>query len=221
MFWQDELYTLMNELGGKGRVFRDEPDFQLQLFARMQELYGNVYVIEREYPALIGDERAKIDFILRTPEGILPIELKYKLKQNHTPIGNAQYPFSKDIWRIEQLLSQKEFAPVGYAVFLTNDPRFWNHPHKESTANYREFSMYEGCVISGTRTWWGNKNKEKTHHNPMWSRPLSFKGSYRVTWRDYNNSIRDASSQSGVFRYTLIEVNRLSRHLEPSRRTVP
>jgi hypothetical protein len=207
---QDVLYTLMNEFGRKGYIFRDEDDFQLQLFNRMQELYGNVR-IEREYPTLISGERAEIDIILQTPEGILPIELKYKLKQGHTPIANARYSFFKDVWRVEQLLfSHKEFGPVGYAIFLTNDPGFWVTPRRESVANYREFIMHEGCEISGTRTWWADKKKEKPHSNPMWSRPLSFQGSYPIAWRDYSNNIKGDSSQSGVFRYTVVEVKQSS-----------
>jgi hypothetical protein len=196
----------MNEFGGKGCIFRGEPDFQLQFFEGLQALCGNVYTLEREYPTVICGEHADIDFILRTPEGILPIELKYKLIQKHTSIGNAQYLFSRDVWRIEQLLSSgQEFVPVGYAIFLTNDPRFWNPPRKESTANYREFKIYEGCEISGTRTWWDDKTMEKPHHNPMWSRPLSYKGSYIVTWQNYS-----VSPLAGIFRYTMIEINQPS-----------
>lgn len=119
--------------------------------------------MEREYPTLISGERAKIDIILQTPEGILPIELKYKLKQDHTPIANARYSFFKDVWRVEQLVtSRKEFGSVGHAIFLTNDPRFWVSPHRESVANYREFKMHVGCEIAATRTWWADK-KKKNH----------------------------------------------------------
>lgn len=45
MFTQDTLYTLMSEFGDKENIFHDEDDFQLQLFKRMEERYGNVFVL--------------------------------------------------------------------------------------------------------------------------------------------------------------------------------
>lgn len=207
MFRQDELCNLIEEFGDSGSFLNSEDDFQFQLASRIKERYNNVSV-EREYPKEIGNKKVKIDIIIRTSEGIMPIELKYKLSQPHTTPDNARYYFFRDVWRVEQLLvTEKNFGPVGYAVFLTNDPRFWT-PLSEGarSKNAREFKMHEGSEISGTRTWWASEKKEPHRKFPV----LQFLGSYPIGWRKFSDNIvtpEDASTQNTKFKYTVVKVS--------------
>ena len=201
MLTQKALFTLMDEFGDKGYFFHSEGDFRFQLGMRIHKLYDNDRAVICEYPTTIYNKRMKIDITLWTPEGVLPIELKYQLKQGHTNPANAANAFFEDVWRVEQLLfSQNKFGPVGYVIFLTENSKLWID---EFGGNARDFTMREGNEISGKPIWWANEKMEIPHKG-MWSAPSPFQGSYPIVWRDYNKA---DSLQSGAFKYTVVEVN--------------
>ena len=215
MFTLDSLYTLLDTVCEKQYIFgegqRGEKELHEYLFTRMQESHGD-YDVRKEF--IInnnlynkGKKKERIDIILRTPEGLLPIELKYQHKTDSTARRNASYYFLEDICSVEHYLSsQNEFGHIGYAILMTDDSGYWEKDNYGTAA--REFNLRNGRVISDRLTWYdgtGEPHKKLT--------PLSFRGSYKIMWRcglckRYLQDIQNCNCNNFRFRYTVVKVDK-------------
>ena len=150
-----DMEKVLEDLFKERKVFHSEADFQLALFRKIINIYGNPENIYLEYK--LGRKEysglkysAHID-ILATDENKAPlcaIELKYvtnaaeirakgveqeevfRLKSS----GHTYAPFSfwEDVHRLE-LFQAKNPSVVGYAIFLTN------------RSDYRDNSKQKSC----------------------------------------------------------------------------
>lgn len=143
-----------------------------------------------------------------------PIELKYKtarfewisgneayLLKNHGAQDIGKYDCLIDIMRIEHLATILPDYGKGYVVWLTNDPSYWT-PFKSDQVIYRDFSLHEGSLKTGTMRWATNagygttKNREKE---------ICFSGNYSIHWQTYSHFHQQ---KNGDFRYALIEIKK-------------
>lgn len=216
------LIQLLSELGSKRRIFHSEDDFKFCLAWQIQEHFKNKnWNVLLEYPVMADNKLIYIDIVVKTPEGLLPVELKYKTAtysfcynneldddrielKNQSAQDNGRYFFYRDVRRIEQLLGMRaKFGPVGYAVLLTNDPAYWNTPPAGwESRNDGHFRMHEGCEpISGKRFW---TNKGAYIPPGAGWEALEFHGVHPVQWRNYMHD--NQAPYGGLFRYVLIEL---------------
>jgi hypothetical protein len=70
------------------------------------------------------------------------------------PIGTGfgRYDVLKDLCRLERLAAAHGKRFAGYAVFLTNDSRYWTVP-RASTAADVAFRLHEGRTLCGELAW--------------------------------------------------------------------
>lgn len=214
MFTVDSLYTLLDEICEKEYIFGEgqngEEEFRKHLFNHMLEIYGESNVKEKyriNTNLYKQKKHEEIDIILRTPDGIMPIELKYQHKKGYTKRVNASYYFLEDVCSIEHYLSsQNAFSHIGYAVLMTDDSGYWENDNSGTAA--REFNLRNGRIISDKLTWYhgtGEPHKKLT--------PLSFQSSYRIAWRcglckRYLHGIQNCNCNSFRFRYTVVKIDK-------------
>jgi len=99
-----------------------------------------------------------LTFFSKTKKNIGLMELKYKTKsaevvingerfklKNQSAQDTGRYDFLKDVSRLEDCVDKLPNA-IGYAIFLTNDPLYWNFPRKTDTED-KDFRLYEGRIV--------------------------------------------------------------------------
>lgn len=204
-----DIITIIESLRAKRTVFHSEADFQFAFAWEMKTHYPDA-AVRLEYPP--PDEPAKyIDIIVRLDNDVYPIELKYKTKlfntvlngepyflKNHGAQDIGKYDFVKDICRVESFRKHIAGYREGYAIWLTNDPYYWNAP-KNNTAGYTAFSVHSGAIKKGTMAWGASMNAGSIKTR---EKPLSLCGSYRIDWNDY--SLLD--TRNGLFMYAVVRV---------------
>ena len=158
-----ELIMAVEALRQKRPVFHSEADFQFALAWEIKTLCPNAE-IRLEVP--FGKEaKSYIDILVSHQGNVYPIELKYKTRKlsydldgesynlkNHGAGDFGSYDFIKDICRIEELSELLHDFKYGYALWLTNDPYYWNPPRKNNTGA-AAFRVFEGSTKSGTLSW--------------------------------------------------------------------
>lgn len=204
-----DITAIIESLRAKRAIFHSEADFQFAFAWEIQMHYPSASV-RLEYPP--PDEPTKyIDIIVRLGEDVYPIELKYKTKlfsaviggepyflKSHDAQDTGQYDFIKDICRIEAFREHIAGYREGYAIWLTNDPYYWNAP-KNDTAGYVAFSVHSGAVKEGTLVWGASMNAGSIKTR---EKPLTLFGSYYIDWRDYSR----VDAKNGVFMYAVVRV---------------
>lgn len=198
------------KLKNKRKVFHSEADFQFALAWELQLQYPDA-TVRLEYPPP-NDPTKYIDIFVRLGSDVYPIELKYKTKLFSAVVGGEQYflkshgaqdvgkyDFVKDICRVEAFREHVSGYREGYAIWLTNDPSYWNKP-KNDTAGYSEFSVHNGAVKEGTMSWGVSMNEGSTKGR---EKPLALSGCYRIDWHDYSR----VDAKNGVFMYAIVRVD--------------
>lgn len=196
----------MEPLSTNRPIFHSERDFQLALAWKIHEMKPNCG-IRLEVPFQVGEKRKKymdIQFQSRNRDQKIAIELKYRKQKLCTeynsecfdlPYQAAQdsgcHGFIKDVQRLEQLLETENQFTTGFAVFLTNDPRYWE---SRGGTNYDDFHIGEGKKIAGEMK--GKKDGEDTS--------ICLKSSYDIHWHNYSHVGKQ--EKYGRFRYLVVEV---------------
>ena len=204
------ITAVIDALRAKRTVFHSEADFQFALSLEIQLQYPHASV-RLEYPPP-DDPTKYIDILVRLGDSVYPIELKYKTKlfsavvdgepyhlKNHGAQDIGKYDFVKDICRVESFRPHITGYREGYAIWLTNDPYYWNAP-KNDTAGYSAFSVHSGAVKEGAMTWGASMNEGSTKGR---ERPLSLSGSYLINWYDYSR----VNGKNGMFMYAVVKRN--------------
>lgn len=204
-----DITAIIETLRGKRTVFHSEADFQFALAWEIQLHYPDA-AVRLEYPPP-DDPMKYIDLLVRLDDNVYPIELKYKTTLFHAVVGcepyflknhGAQdvgkYDFVKDICRIEAFRSHIAGYREGYAIWLTNDPYYWNAP-KNDTAGYAAFSVHSGLVKEGSMAWGASMNEGSIKGR---EKPLFLSGNYRINWHDYSR----VEAKNGVFMYAVVPV---------------
>lgn len=204
-----DIISIIDALRAKRVVFHSEADFQFALAWEIQTQYPDA-TIRLEYPPP-DDPTKYIDILVRLGGDVYPIELKYKTKlfrsvvggepyylKNHGAQDIGKYDFVKDIYRIEAFRKHIAGYREGYAIWLTNDPYYWNMP-KNDTAGYSAFSVHNSAVKEGAMSWGTSMNAGSTKGR---EKPLVLSGSYRIGWHDYSR----VNAKNGVFMYAVVSV---------------
>jgi hypothetical protein len=135
-----DLDGVLRELSKERLVFHSEADFQHALAWKIHKKYPEINIrFERRIE--LDDKEIYIDIFLKDKkERIGLIELKYKTRDIEIEINDerfklknqsaqdiSRYDFIKDISRLEKCVDRLPNT-TGYAIFLTNDPSYWNFP---------------------------------------------------------------------------------------------
>lgn len=209
----EEVFNLekcITALRDKREIFHSEADFQFALAWEIQIAYPNA-VVHLEYcPKAMPNMH--IDIVVFYGGKCYPIELKYKTAYLDVDSGSEIYALKAhygqdlgkydcllDIQRIESIEKSMPGFAKGYAVWLTNDSLYWKAPSKAS-AFYREFSVHEGSIKSGSMSW-DEKAGEGTTKGR--TEPIVLRGTYTINWKPYSTIKTD---RNGAFYYAFVEV---------------
>ncbi len=203
-----DIYLVLDELRKRKKIFRDENDFRQELDDVIREMYSNARV-KIEYPAPFNPKK-DIDIVVIMDNDYYPIELKYKKRAFKGIVDNIEYNLStdsaqnencyhalKDIERIEKFKNNEPLFKKGYTVFLTNDLSYLNEPREN--AEYKEFSIHENAVKTGTLNW--NRETPKTG----FEEPIILNGTYTMNWKEFSK-IND--EKAGTFMYLVNEIDK-------------
>jgi len=171
-------------------IFQGEDHFKLELGLILNKLLedqgaGGTVCLE-----WTTEKAGDVDLAIRTQNQVIPIELKYKTKSaevndtrfdekfqlsRHGDYDNGMYGFIKDISHLEGLA--EEYNTQGYAIFLTNDPNYWE---KKEGAVYDPFRIYDGRIVEGELNW----TEERSWNQGRGSIHLDHR--YELNWLDYS-----------------------------------
>jgi hypothetical protein len=194
-------------------IFHSEADFQHAIAWEIHKHLPRASVrLERPVEVSHVNKRLHVDIWIVQDDHVLAIELKYKTRALQVLIGNEQYAlrsqtaqdlgrydFTKDIGRVENIVTNRAPRASGYAILLTNDPSSWTHPRSDSTADAR-FRLHEGNTLRGDLGWGpGASEGTKRGREDL----LQLRRSYPLRWVDYS---RPAEGSYGRFRYLVVEV---------------
>ena len=205
-----DLSYILQILSQKRPIFHSEADFQFALAWEIKQALPDCQ-IRLEFPPP-SDPSKSIDILVRYGEFVYPIELKYKstllsitssaesfILKNHGAQDLGCYDFLKDLCRVESLACSLDNFKAGFAIWLTNDPFYWQEPRNPSVG-YAEFSVHDDAVKSGVMRWAQHlgsgtiKNREEA---------LVLNGEYKIKWSTYS----DLDVPNGLFKYVLLTIN--------------
>ena len=212
-----KIHKLMECLARVRPVFHSEADFQQSLVSCIYKRRPRL--IHSEFHPFLP-ERMALDIWI--PDKSIAIELKYrtrKLSLNQGDVSGydliqdgetfalrdqaaqdvSRYDFVKDIERLERVVGGFKPARRGFAVFLTNDPSYWNPSRKQNPVD-AEFRVHESKAIKDVMRW-DNRASDGTKKGR--ASPIRLKGSYKCKWRDFSSF---GGKKYGQFRYLAIEV---------------
>ena len=223
----------LKALFSKHRIFCSEADFQFSLAWEIQKLCKEKDQVWLEYTPkeLVDNKAIHIDivvFLQKNAEDkakIIPIELKYKTEQlcgekdgkqinlkKQSAQDTGRFDFIKDIHRMEEYIkSSGDNIQTAYAIFLTNDPQYWEEGKRRT--NDEEFRIHEGARITGQRKW-----SEKASAGSKGDRAdnIEISGEYTIKWNIYQPTFNleiDAENKKpekiyDEFRYTKVEIRK-------------
>lgn len=235
---------IIQDLLKERKVFHSEDDLKLAMSLVIYKRYPQ-YQIRLERPVGLtmvnrNDEkveiRAPIDIFLITPAGKeIVIELKYKTKRikdieineetfslaNHGAALVGRFSFRKDIYRIENYLSNSKKCSKGYVFILTNDMTYPDKDLSEENNLDKNYSFHHNAIIKAKDDGWcyekidnekytfNEKDKQwisKLDDKPHWTSQkdyvyqLQLMSDYKVAWERYSKV------ENQEFKYCLIEV---------------
>ena len=192
-------------------IFGSEADFQFSLAWKMKEIYPDAD-IRLEYTPWDYDKKIRIDLVIFINNKMIPIELKYKTRQYSGTLGNekiylknqstqdsARYDFIRDIYRLERI-TKSGIYPIeeAYAIFLTNDPLYWEPTNRLNTLD-SEFRIHAGTKIHGEMNWKPGASKGTIKSR---EEELPVCGTYDIEWRSYK------PHEDCLFKYTIVEIRK-------------
>ncbi|MBQ9314290.1 MAG: hypothetical protein IJ220_04715 [Clostridia bacterium] len=206
------IEKIVTKLKNKRKIFVSEADLQLEMAWIIKEEYPNSKVRLEYCPEF--DPNMHIDILVITNGEWIPIELKYKTKgctktiddekfilKNHGAKDVNCYLYLKDIQRIESIRKNVPKFKAGYTIFVTNELSYLHKPMKENCV-YKEFSLEEGIIKSGTLNW-SEEASEGTKKNC--EIPIELKAKYLINWKTYS---KIDETNTGTFMYLVNEIKK-------------
>lgn len=189
-----DMPQLLKSLANLRPVFHSEADFQHALAWHIHSSFPALDV-RLEYP-LPGDVDQHMDIVVWDNQETVTIELKYKTDILMTSIGGeafvlrshraqdcGRYDYLCDVQRLETwAANSKSHSTTGYAVFITNDPSYWNPPTRSRTPVDNAFRLHEGRTVCGTMQWSQGASQGTVRNRES---PIILNRSYILRWVDY------------------------------------
>lgn len=201
--------TILGAIARRRTVFHSEADFQ-HAFAWELHQAEPTWDIRLEVPVRTDAGAIHLDLLARSKNGQVAVELKYKTRalaldidgepftlRNHGAQDLGRFDFFKDVGRVEAFAMSGPNRR-GYAIFLTNDARYWRPPQMVD-AGYAAFAMNEGREVCGSLCW-GDRTSEGTRQGR--AKEIGVCGKYRLSWIPYSKVPANAH---GEFRYLSLE----------------
>lgn len=204
-----DIHNILNELSKLRPVFHSEADFQFALAWHIQQALPNSDV-RLEYCNNKEDVRYYLDIRIKDHDSseVYGIELKYKTKKcdivcgeeffrlkEHNAYDQACYDYLKDIQRLEAMIDSG-LINIGYAVFLTNAPHYWEAPKRASTFD-ADFRIYENrSVPANSLLKWSGCPAEGTTRSRNAS--ITLRNQFQIKWSDYYNNGQDVFKYIGL-----------------------
>ena len=149
-----EIKDIIDSFAKRGTIFSNEAQFQFDLAWELRERnYGEKILLEHLIPKDSNGKKRYIDIVIKNGDYCIPIELKYKTtdKEIEYLLDNGEivktynqgacdlgcYDFLKDLSRIEDIVSDKEYIFIqgkdmkvekGYVVIITNEKTYYEGP---------------------------------------------------------------------------------------------
>lgn len=172
-------------------LFHKEDHFKLEFALTLSKLLENQGAGGKIRLEWNTEHAGDVDLAIRTRNRVIPIELKYKTKgadihdtrfnekfqiSRHADYNHGMYSFIEDISNLEAL--SKEYDTYGYAIFLTNNPNYWE---KKEGAVYDQLRIYDGRVLEGELDWTDERDWQQGMEDPV-----SLDNRYELNWLDYS-----------------------------------
>ena len=204
-----DVDRLMTGLAETRPIFHSEADFQHALAWEIHQAIPDCQIRLEFNASTDSAERRYLDLWLPTVK--VAIELKYcthLLAATHngerfalryqSAQDTRRYDFLKDVRRLEQSIESGP-AETGIAVFLTNDPSYWDQVGSVYTAD-AAFRIHEGREITGKLAWSEKAGSGTTKGR---AQAITISGDYTLRWRDYSQLPEPGKSR---FRYLAVSV---------------
>ena len=197
---------IIDELRKDRPIFCSEDDFKFEMASLLRKKYPDIDILLEYTPEL--NKKMHIDIMVISPDGWIPIELKYKTAEYSKKIGcvnynltdqsardQGAYRYLHDIERTETIKEKEpDLFQEGYAVMITNDRGYIEEPHKKDCYS-AQFCINEGVEKTGIMKW-DDKAADGTKGDC--EKPIELQGTYRMHWKDYS---RLDDSRNGKFYY--------------------
>lgn len=240
---REDLVQIITGVSRERMFFFSEDDFKFALAWKVKESLPKAEIrLEKLIGCNSKDEKTKpryeknryIDIFINSGSSKLGIELKYKTAEldvrehandghgtqictlkDQSAIDTGGYDCLHDIHRLENFVKAGSLNG-GYAIWLTNDPSYWNEPKRPSGSYYRNFRIYEGRRTV-KRLKWCHTKKGKMPAAAKGRPGFKLERHYEVHWDEYSEvpPINDTPNRSDTkkpnnkFRYCLIEVQKV------------
>ncbi len=202
-----DISRVLKDLAEHRPVFHSEADFQHE-FAVALRMHVPEAHLRLEVPFAF-ESRGSTDIVVRLPNTVCGIELKYFTKRLAFRQGNEmfelkahgatdlrRYDVIKDVQRLERF--NREFGGPSYIIALTNDPAYWTPINRSSTID-AAFRLCEGSTITGTLAWAPHASPGSIRNR---EKQLELSGIYQLAWGRYS----DLEVRGGEFRFLLLTV---------------
>jgi hypothetical protein len=211
-----DIHAVMKSLSMERSIFHLESDFQFALAWEIQRQYPDCK-IRLEVPFSF-DKKGRIDIVVRTIDGVIPIEIKYLKKTLTCRIDGEDFMLAEgvndmdmyscmnDIERMESYSGHLPGFAEGYVLWLTNNPAYWERDFSERASYYKAFHAPDGSEKSGKMYF--EAINPRTGKAPQiygvkgYKEAIILNGSYPIKWEDYSN----LGIPKGIFKYAAIRV---------------
>jgi len=194
IIFSNELHLQMHLaqfLVGEGYTILYEYHVPAACFSNINEM---VYPwrTKKNYP-----QKMYLDLVVKINNEYIPIEIKYKtralkkdtqifdeekrdveLLRNQGAQDWGMYGFWKDVHRLELVCDIFNTVKNGIALFVTNDPLYYNRQNRDNKeVNYYNFRMEEGRIVKGPMEWI-DSDSDSAKRQPK----FNLLRSYKVAW---------------------------------------
>lgn len=206
--YEDDLIAVFEALAPRRPLFHAEADMQQAVAWELARRHPTA-AVRLERPFRLGSTTFRVDAVFRGVGETVAVEFKhwtrrlrttwdgeeYDLK-DHAAHDAASYDFWKDVARLERLVADGVINR-GFAVALTNVPRFWQPWSGRDATIDAAFLTCEGRAVSGSLAWGAHAAPGSIRGRES---PLELTQTHVPRWRDYS------TVEGQPFRYLVVAV---------------
>lgn len=159
---RDKIATHLRQMGFSVTVNREIGRDKIDIWA---EKSGETIAIEVRYKTAL----------LQTIYNGMHIHLKHQGAQDI-----SRYDYISDLQKLERVTKQRQ-GVKGYAILITNDHLYWEHPRKQNTVD-EAFHIHDRHVVTGVCSW---KEEASPGTTSARENPIRFTNSYVMKWKPY------------------------------------